>query len=272
MVKKRLNVLKERLPLSKEVVENFDDVPEYKPTMVKALNYVALLLVLVLIIVIYVPSIIWEEEARVRNEGRRRMMILNEVEKYYQQMANKYQTDPIVAMKVLSAVRDSTRADSNYFGEQDVDLDFGKFSMNVPKNFYLLFDTTFAFSYKKKDTLIDTTFKVTKWNTELFTYDTVYVLSHRWRQIQSDSSYRDVVGKETTERISENTYYRPYYLVDKLAYNLLIDEQFIVTTDSGSYKIKDPLKGEYKESRYLFFAFKDTCHGWIEDDQKSWDR
>ena len=258
--------------MSKEVVENYDDVPEYKPTMVKVLNYIALLLALALIIVIYIPSIIWEEESRVRNEGRRRMTILNEVEKYYHQMADKYQTDPIAAMKVVSAVRDSTRADSNFFGEKDVNLDIGNFSMNVPKNFYLLFDTTFAFSYKKKDTLIDTTFKVTKWNTELFTYDTVYILSQRWRQVQSDSSYRDVVGKETSERISENTYYRPYYLVDKLAHSSLIDEQFIVTIDSGSYRIKDPLRGEYKESRYFFFAFKDTCHGWIEDDQKSWDR
>jgi len=135
-----------------------------------------------------------------------------------------------------------------------------------------LFDTTFSFSYKKKDTLIDTTYKVTKWNNELFTYDTVFILSSRWRQIKSDSTYRDVIGVENSERINENTYYRPYYLTDEFAYSPLIDKQYIITVDSGSYKIKDPLTGLYKEPRYLFFAFKDTCHGWIEDDRKSWEK
>jgi hypothetical protein len=185
-------------------------------------------------------------------------------------MTGKYHTDPIAVMKIVSAVRDSTRADSNFFGKQKVKLDIGEFTMNVPKNFYMLFDTTFAFAYKLKDTLIDTTYKVTKWNSELFTYDTLYILSSRWNQIKSDSSYRDVIGIETSPRIMENTYYHPYYLTEKFAYSPLINEQYIITTDSGSYKIKDPLKGEYRESRFLVFAFKDTCHGWIEDDQKSW--
>ncbi|HCK99351.1 MAG TPA: hypothetical protein DHW42_04515 [Candidatus Marinimicrobia bacterium] len=256
--------------MSKEVAERFDDISQYKPTAVKTLNYLIALLALILIIVIYVPTVIWEEEDQIRNEGRRRMTVLNEVEKYYHQMTGKYHTDPIAVMKIVSAVRDSTMADSNFFGEQKVKLDIGDFTMNVPKNFYMLFDTTFAFSYKRKDTLIDTTYKVTKWNSELFTHDTLYILSSRWKQIKSDSSYRDVLGVETSQRIAENTYYHPYYLTEKFAYSPLVSEQYLITADSGSYKIKDPLKGKYRESRFLVFAFKDTCHGWIEDDQKSW--
>jgi len=258
--------------LSTEIEEYIKEEPIFKPTMVKALNYVALLLSLVLIAVIYIPSVIWEQEAAVRNEGRKRMMIMNNVQKFYHQMTDRYQPDPITAMNVVSAVRDSTRADSNYFGKQELRLDGSKFDVDVPKNFFTYFDTTFAFSYKKRDTLIDTTYKVTKWNTELFTWDTLYVLSNRWKALQSDSSYGDVVGVETSERIMENTYYRPFYLTEKYAQDPLIHEYLIITTDSNGYKIKCPIKGEYKERKYFFFTFKDTCHGWIENDQKSWDK
>lgn len=257
--------------MSKEVEEYIDDTPIFKPTLVKALNYVAMLLAFVLIIVIYVPSVIWEQEDAVRNEGRRRMVILNEVQKYYHQMTNEYQTNPVTAMNVISAVRDSTRADSNYFGEQHLTIEDGRFKLNVPKKFYTYFDTTFAFSYKKKDTLIDTTYKVTKWNNELFTWDTLYILADRWRVLESDSSYGDVVGVEQSERIMENTYYRPYYLTEKIAKSPLIDEFYIFSSDSDGYRIKDPIKGVYKERKYFFFTFKDTCQGWIENDQKSWD-
>ena len=257
-----------------EVEEIIDSTPEYKPMMVKLFNYLAMFLALVLIIVIYVPSMIWEEEAAIRNEGRHRMVILNEVEKYYHQMTNKYNDDPIKTMQIVTAARDSSRADSNFHGEKNIKLDIGNYNLNVPKNFYTLFDTTFAFSYKKKDTLIDTTYKVTKWNSELFTFDTVFVLSNRWRQIQAegDSSYRDVLGIENSERINENTYYLPFYLTKEFAYSPLIDEQYLIRVDSNGYRIKDPLVGQYKEPRYLFFAFKDTCYGWIENDQKSWEK
>lgn len=259
--------------MSKEKnIEKVEEITEYKPALVKVLNFVALFLALVLIIVIYVPTIIWREEDQIRNEGRRRMLILNSVEKYYHQMAGKYETDPITAMRVITAVRDSTRADTNFFGEQMINLDNKKYEMNVPKNFYSLFDTTFAFSYIRKDTTIDTTYRVTKWNNELFSWDTVYVLAQRWREIRSDSSYRGPLGVETSERVTENTYHLPFYLTEKIAYNPLINEQFIVTADSRGYKIKDPLKGGYRESRFLFFTFKDTSYGWIENDQISWER
>jgi len=257
--------------LSKEIEEYIDDTPIFKPTLVKALNYVAMLLAFALIVVIYVPAMIWEQEDAVRREGRQRMVILNEVQKYYHQMTSEYQTDPVTAMKVISAVRDSTRADSNYFGDQKLTIEDGRFKVKVPKKFYTYFDTTFAFSYKKKDTLIDTTYKVTKWNNELFTWDTLYVLSSRWRVLESDSSYGDVVGVEQSERVMENTYYRPYYLTEKIAKSPLIDEFYIFSSDSDGYRIKDPIKGEYKERKYFFFTFKDTCQGWIENDQKSWD-
>ena len=62
--------------MSTEIEEYIKEEPIFKPTMVKALNYVALLLSLVLIAVIYIPSVIWEQEAAVRNEFQCRLPLL----------------------------------------------------------------------------------------------------------------------------------------------------------------------------------------------------
>ena len=115
-------------------------IPEYKPTLVKVLNVVAFILIIVLIAVIYIPSSIWKEENRIRELGRQRMQIQYDVQKYYNQMAGTHQPDPVLAMKVVSAVRDSTRADSNFYGQKVIKLPDGKFNLEVPKNFYASFD------------------------------------------------------------------------------------------------------------------------------------
>jgi len=248
-----------------------EEVPEYRPTLVKVLNIVAVIFAFCVILVIYLPNSIWKEEDAVRAVSRKRMVVMNEVEKFYKQMVGVYQNDPLLAMKVITAVRDSTRADSNYFGEQVVKLPEGKFTLMVPKNFFLTFDTTFALGYQKKDTIYDTTYRVLKWNEEMLTNDTVYVLADRYRELQkADSSFRKALDSETSTRVQINRYYRPFYLDTTFAYSPLINELYQITSDTSKVKIQDPLKGVFKEKRYLFFAFKDTSAGYIENDEKSW--
>jgi len=248
-----------------------EEVPEYKPTLVKILNIIAVIFAFCVVLVIYIPNSIWKDEDAVRAISRKRMVILNEVEKFYKQMTGFYQNDPLLAMKVLTAVRDSTRADSNFFGEQVVKLPEGRFALTVPKNFYLTFDTTFSFGYFKKDTIYDTTYQVLKWNEEMLTNDTVYVLADRYRELRkSDSSFRKALGSENSTRVQINRYYRPFYLDTTFAYSPLIKELYQISSDTSKVRIQDPLKGEFKEKRYLFFAFKDTSAGYIENDEKSW--
>jgi len=248
-----------------------EEVPEYKPTLVKVLNIVAVIFAFCVVIVIYLPSSIWKDEDSVRAITRKRMVVLNEVEKFYKGMAGEYQNDPLLAMKVVTAARDSSRADSNFFGERVINLREGKFTLTVPKNFYMSFDTTFSLGYQKKDTIYDTTYRVLKWNEELLTNDTIYVLADRYREMQkSDSSFRKALDSEPSKRVQSNRYYNPYYLDTTFAYSPLINEQYQITSDTNMVKIQDPLKGEYKESRFLFFVFKDTSAGYIENDEKSW--
>ncbi len=250
--------------------EEISIVPEYKPALVKILNGIAIVLSLIIVTVIYVPSFIWQEENAVRQTGRRRMAILNEVEKFYYQMAGKYQTDPVLAMRVVTAARDSTRADSLFYGKQIVRLPEGRFELDVPKNFYMFFDTCFATKYQKQDTVIDTTYKVLKWNADLMAYDTVYVISNRLEQLKTEPEFKGVLGREISQRVSSNTYYRRYYLGSEIAFRPLINEKYEIKSKGKDILIKDPIKTVIKEPRFVFFAFVDTSHGQIENDERSW--
>jgi len=245
-------------------------IPEYKPTLTKILNIFAGILALILIIVIYIPNSIWKEESQIRNLSRNRMMILNDVQKYYNQMAGKPQPDPILAMKIVSAVRDSTRADSNFFGQQTIKLPEGRFTLDVPKNFYTVFDTNFAFKYQQSDTLIDTTVKILKWNTELMTNDTLYVMSSRLESEKADPNFKGILNTEISKRVANNTYYRRYYLRPELAMRPLLDTIYTVLKTEQGIKIQDPIQKIIRERRYLVFSFVDSTHGYIENDDISW--
>lgn len=258
--------------MSEEKIENDNKTVEYKPALVKILNVVAVVLFLILILVIYLPANIWKEEEYIRNMSRKRMSILYDVEQFYGQMAGKFQTDPLFAMKLLTAVRDSTRADSNFFGEQKIKLSDGFFEMDVIKNFYQIFDTTFALEYQMRDTIIDTSYGVIIWNEDIFAYDTIFVHSSRIDAVKNDSLFRECLDAEISSRVSTNTYFKPYYLDTNFAYSPLINEQYQIHIDGSNIRIQDPLKGEYREPRYLVFAFKDTSHGWIENGERSWER
>jgi len=245
-------------------------IPEYKPTLVKVLNVVAFILIIVLIAVIYIPSSIWKEENRIRELGRQRMQIQYDVQKYYNQMAGTHQPDPVLAMKVVSAVRDSTRADSNFYGQKVIKLPDGKFNLEVPKNFYASFDTNFAFKYELSDTVIDTTIKITKWNPELMTIDTLYVISSMLEEVKTDPNFRSVIDTELTQRVANNTYYRRYYLTEDLAMRPLLDTPYTILKTEKGIRVEDPLKTVIREPRYLFFTFVDSSHWYIENGEPSW--
>jgi len=258
-----------RLQLSKHELKekNVVEFPEYKPGLGKFLNFIAIVMVFILILVIYLPTLIWQEEENIQQLGREKMTILNKVEDYYNKMAGEYQEDPIIALKVIEALRDSTRADSNFYGKKVVNLDGKGYEFDVIKNFYLSFDTTFAKSYQKRDTVEDITVKVLKWNSTLRLSDTLYVPNEHLAKLDVDT----ILGRDTTDRIATETFYLPYYLTDDLVYRPLTNEKYkVLSNEDTPIKIYDPIDFMYKDSRFVFFTLKDTSHGYIENGDVSW--
>ena len=112
-----------------------------------------------LVIVIYVPIAIWEEEKSFEIESRFRMGNLYDVEMFYEQLIGNYNSNFLEAMNVVNAVRDSIVADSLYIGEQNLTL-FGKnYNVDIAESFEFEYDTTFGFKRYIRDTILDTTLK-----------------------------------------------------------------------------------------------------------------
>jgi hypothetical protein len=256
--------------LNKKVGQDTQVIPEYKPGLVKTMNALAVILAIILLIVIYVPASIWSEEAAIQKESRWRMKLINEVQRYYKQLTGEYQPDPILAMKIVKAVRDSSRADSLFHGSQIVKLKEGRFKVEVPPNFYYTFDTCFSVKYQKQDTVLDTTYKVLKWNPELMTNDTLYVIPSRLVELKNDPNFKGVLSMEDTIRVSTNIYYRRYYLDTNFAYRPLTNLKYEVEVNQDRLVVRDPLKEVIRKPRLLFFAFVDSTHGYIENDEPSW--
>ena len=97
---------------------------------------------LFLIICIYVPRAIWDEEELFENESRFYMENMYDVQNFYKSVMGEYNPDGLWAIKVVSSVRDSLTGDSTYLGEQSITLDNKTFSVNVPKGYDIEFDTT----------------------------------------------------------------------------------------------------------------------------------
>jgi len=258
-----------RLPLSK--VDNMSNETQvedldYKPGLKNLLNWVGGILVIVLILVIYLPSLIWQEEQQIIKEGRFRMKNLQNAEEFYYQMAEDYIEDPDLLVNAVSAARDSNRADSNFTGPQKLSFSDTTLEVEVPNQFYRSFDTTFAESYRREETVVDTIWTVLKWNPQLVAYDTLFVNAQNLSKIEYDS----LVSKEIQERQTTNTYHNRYYLTDKFTHRPLTKQEYIIKSDTTDLLIKDPLDYVYKEPRFLVFALKDSTHGYIKNGEPSW--
>ena len=90
---------------------------------------------LFMIITIYVPSMIWEEENEASNTARFNIQTVYDIEYFYRILTDKYESDGLWAMNVVNAVRDSVLADSTYLGERNFELIGQNISVNIPDGF-----------------------------------------------------------------------------------------------------------------------------------------
>ncbi|MBC8226961.1 MAG: hypothetical protein H8E74_07460 [Gammaproteobacteria bacterium] len=88
---------------------------------------------LLTLLVLYIPSTIWEEEDMYKNESRSRIQTLYNVENFHNILVGKYEQDSLKAVNLVNAVRDSVMADSTFLGDQLVKLNGEEFLVNVPR-------------------------------------------------------------------------------------------------------------------------------------------
>ena len=226
-----------------------------------------------LIIVIYVPVAIWEEEAGFRKESRYRMQNLYDVEEFYSRLTGSYNPNFLEAMTLINAARDSVVADSLFIDEQQITIGGKVFIVDIGESFEFEFDTTFGFKSFRKDTVNDTTVQIALYAEDLGRIDTSYIRKKDLSGYESDENFIEIVKEEPMKRVEAIEYYKTYLPDSSNYYCPLtnISYQMEIGEDGSSLKVSSPIKETIKESRYLLFSFKANSHGIIKDGQQSWD-
>ena len=137
------------------------------------LEVITFFVFILILLVIYIPSLIWEEEDMYKEESRFRMQTVYNVENFHNILTGSYQPDGKKAVILVNAVRDSVMADSTFLGEQTVKLNGEEFLVDVPKGFDVEYDTTFGLRRISKETIVDTTVTVLMMSEETGMEDTV---------------------------------------------------------------------------------------------------
>jgi len=229
-----------------------------------------------LIIVIYVPVAIWEEEEAFQNESRNRMHNLYNVESFYSRLTGKYTSDFFEAMNLINAARDSSLADSLFIGEKTIILNEKVYQINLDEGFSFEYDTTFGMKSFRKDTISDTTLQVTYLSEELGRADTSFIRKIQLESYSNKENFK-IINEEPTKRVEAVEFYNTYIPDSSLYYCPLteyteqkVDKPFIIDINDNNLSVSSPIE-LIKEDRYLLFSFKAVSHGYIKGGRKSWD-
>ena len=139
------------------------------------LEVVIILAMFFLIVVIYVPVAIWEEEEHYESLSRYRMQNVYDIESFYSRLTGEYNPNFLEAMNVVNASRDSTVSDSLFIGEQRVRLNGKEFFVDIDESFGFEYDTTFGIKSFRKDTVLDTTLQIVVFAEDLGRNDTSFI-------------------------------------------------------------------------------------------------
>ncbi len=229
---------------------------------------------LFLIICIYVPRAIWDEEELFENESRFYMENMYDVQNFYKSVMGEYNPDGLWAIKVVSSVRDSLTGDSTYLGEQSITLDNKTFSVNVPKGYDIEFDTTFGFPMTRRDTITDTTNTVVMFSEELARNDTSYIQQKNLSKFTEDSNFVALLEQVPTELVEVINYYDSYIPDSSMYFCPVSEKPYLISLkdEGNAVRVDSPIEETIVRRRYTVFAFKANNHGFINDGSKSWDR
>ena len=226
-----------------------------------------------LIIVIYVPVAIWERESFYEKESRHRMQNIYDVESFYSRLTGEYNPNYIEALSLVNATRDSTVADSLFFGEQKIKLSGKEFFIDVDESFGFEYDTTFGIKSFKKDTVNDTTLQIAVFAKDLGRNDTSFIRKKDLNLYNKDENFIGIIKEEPLKRVQATEYYKTYLPDSTSFYCPLTDIPYLleISGEGADLIVSSPIKEPIIEPRYLIFAFRAGSHGVIKSGRKSWD-
>ena len=207
------------------------------------LEVITFFVFILILLVIYIPSLIWEEEDMYKEESRFRMQTVYNVENFHNILTGSYETDGKKAVTLVNAVRDSVMADSTFLGEQIVKLNGEEFLVDVPKGFDVEYDTTFGLRRISKETIVDTTVTVLMMSEETGMEDTVYVQKKNLFDAQEDTMFMGIVEETTFERVETVSYFDRRFRKETDPYNFAFLTLPVFVISKISTLFKPPILG-----------------------------
>tara|TARA_A100001011_G_C14100525_1_gene752602 strand:- start:63 stop:803 length:741 start_codon:yes stop_codon:yes gene_type:complete len=238
-----------------------------------ALEILIILAMFMLVVVIYVPVAIWEEESFYEKESRYRMQNLNDIQSFYFRLTGGFSPSFFEALSVVNAVRDSTIADSLYNGEQNLYVNNKNYIIDVDQSYGFEFDTTFGIKSFRKDTLLDTILQISMYSQELGREDTSFIQKKELYNYESLIDFRGILQEEPINRVQAIEYYKTYIPDSINNFCPLTSEPFDIniSEDGSTFTVSSPIDIPIIKRHYLLFAFKAKNHGSIKGGRKSWE-
>tara|TARA_B100000963_G_C22493212_1_gene610221 strand:+ start:66 stop:806 length:741 start_codon:yes stop_codon:yes gene_type:complete len=238
-----------------------------------ALEILIMLAMFMLVLVIYVPVAIWEEETYYEKESRYRMQNLNDIQSFFSRLTGKYTFSFPEALSVVNAVRDSSIADSLYSGKQNLLIGNKKYIVDVNQSYGFEFDTTFGVKSFRKDTLLDTILQISIYSKDLNREDTSFIQRKELYNYESLADFRGILKEEPINRVQAIEYYKTYIPDSTNFFCPLTQEPYEIniSEDGSTFTVSSPIDTPIIKKHYLFFSFKAKNHGSIKGGRKSWE-
>jgi len=246
---------------------------------ISVLDWGIVISAILLMLTVYLPQSIWEEEVTFRKEGRHRMMAIANAEEFYFEITGTYTSDGEHLFELVEAAMDSLIADSLFTGEQIINLKGNTYPVNMERGFETRVDTTFSAPTELYFSYEDTIYTVGLKNLESGGTDTLFVNVRDLAQYQSDKYFHDIYSMDIVTRTELRTDYlrKKYHLNTSMLYCPLTNDPYIFSVDTTNeeavFTVTSPLhilEDPYTESRFGVFTFEAGDHGYIQDSQKSW--
>ena len=234
---------------------------------------------LLLLLTIFIPHFIWQEEERYKKEGRKRMSDISNAEDFYFEMTGHYTLDGKHLFDLVEAAMDSLIADSLFTGDKIINIDKNAFPVTLERGFELRVDTTFSDPTELYFSYADTVYSIGLRNLESGNTDTIFVNVRDLPKYQAVENFQNILSTDIVTRSELRTDYlrKKYHLDDSLLFCPVTNEPYIFEIDSVDdetvFEVISPLhllNKPYKESRFLFFKFQAGNHGYIRGGQTSW--
>jgi hypothetical protein len=246
---------------------------------ISILDWGIIISALLLLLAVYLPQSIWQEEEKFKKEGRKRMSDIANAEDFYFEMTGNYTLDGKHLFALVEAAMDSLIADSLFTGKKNITLGGKTYPVTLESGFEIRVDTTFSnptelyFSYE------DTVYCVGLRNLASGGTDTLFVNVRDLSAYQADENFQEILNTDIVTRSELRTDYlrKKYHLNNSLLNCPITLKPYIFKIDSTDneaiFQVTSPLHildKPYKESRFGVFTFEAGDHGYIRNDQTSW--